>query len=138
MSGFYHQDERDEAAGSGCLALAAIVTIGVILAVALACMGAASADPMDGSTAGANAVTEEELLCSLRKTGGSGGVAYVKRDGEPPYMDRALYEVPEGVESYIVLDRRNNVEYLLVRSDGSIAITPRLGTDGNVIVMPQE
>ena len=137
MSGFYHQDERDRAAGNGCLTLALMVAIGIILTVVLACVDAANADPMDGSMAGANAVTEEELLQSPCKAG-SGGVAYAKRDGEPPYMNRALYEVPEGVESYVVLDRGNNVEYLLVRSNGSIAITPRLGTDGNIIVMPQE
>lgn len=129
MSGFYHQDERDRAAGIGMVALASIVAIIVVLCV-VACRSV-RADPMDGSTAGRNAVTAEQIVAQ-------GGVAYVKRDGDPPYMDRALYEVPDGVESYIVLDRWNNVEYILVRSEGSIAITPMLGTDGNVIVMPQE
>lgn len=35
MCGFYHQDERDEAAGKGCLVLA-------LVAVAVACLMVAS------------------------------------------------------------------------------------------------
>jgi hypothetical protein len=129
MSGFYHQDERDRAVGIGMVALASIAAIIVVLCV-VACRSV-RADPMDGSTAGRNAVTAEQIVAQ-------GGVAYVKRDGDPPYMDRALYEVPDGVESYVVLDRWNNTEYILVKCGDSVALTPRLDNDGKVIVMPQE
>ncbi len=129
MSGLYHQDERDSAAGVGAFVLAVILAV-IVGLCAVACHSA-YADPQDGTNAGANAVTVERIEAQ-------GGVAYVKRDGEPPYMDRALYEVPKGVESYVVLDRWNNTEYILVRCGDSVAITPRLDNDGNVIVMPQE
>ena len=65
-------------------------------------------------------------------------MACVKREGEPPYIDRALYEVPEGIESYVVLDRWNNVEYVLVVKGDSVAITPRLDEDGGIVVIPRE
>ena len=34
MCGFYHQDERDEAAGRGCLALALVAVAAAILTAA--------------------------------------------------------------------------------------------------------
>ena len=62
MSGFYHQDERDEAAGKGCVVLVLALIATIVLSVVLYnLVEGYVADPMDGSSAGANAVTMEEL-----------------------------------------------------------------------------
>ncbi|MBQ9317735.1 MAG: hypothetical protein IJ203_13050 [Atopobiaceae bacterium] len=61
MSGFYHQDERDGAA-AGCAVLVLAVIAAVVLSVVLcSLLEGYEADPKDGSSAGANAVTLEEL-----------------------------------------------------------------------------
>lgn len=73
MCGFYHQDERDAAVNTGCLAVLAMAAIGVILAIVLACIGITDSKPMDGSNAGANAVTPETL-------------AIEPTNGKPPNM----------------------------------------------------
>ena len=68
--GYYHQDERDEAVGIGCAVF--VVTFALVLAVFLINLVASIVCPapnyqanttevMDGSSAGANAVTLEEL-----------------------------------------------------------------------------
>ena len=65
MDGFYHQDERDEAAEvGGCLLLAvvALLLLGIAGIVCLTVFSFTDSKPMDGSTAGANAVTFEELI----------------------------------------------------------------------------
>ena len=60
-SGYYHQDQRDLAATVGCLSLV-VAALAVIALVIVACLApAAEEKPMDGSTAGSNAVTIEEL-----------------------------------------------------------------------------
>lgn len=61
MDGFYHQDERDMAAGVGCVIfLIGAVFITVALGVAIY-LSSCQPEKQDGSTAGANAVTREEL-----------------------------------------------------------------------------
>ena len=84
MSGFYHQDERDRALNVGALVLIAIIVAACLCAAA--CYSA-RADTMDGSSAGKNAVTAEQLQAA-------GSVAHVKREGEPPHIDRALTRCP--------------------------------------------
>ena len=62
MSGFYHQDERDEAAGKGCFVLVLALVATIVLSVVLcSLLEGYEADTKDGSSAGANAVTLEEL-----------------------------------------------------------------------------
>lgn len=65
MSGYYHQDERDEAVGQGCLLLLiffiGLITFSVWLIVVANMQKPKEEYPMDGSTAGANAVTMEEV-----------------------------------------------------------------------------
>jgi len=61
MDGFYHQDERDMAAGVGCVVLIiGVMFITVVLGVAIY-LSSRQPEKQDGSTAGANAVTREEL-----------------------------------------------------------------------------
>lgn len=65
MDGFYHQDERDKAAEvGGCLLLAviALLRLGIAIIVCLTVFSVEDSQPMDGSTAGANAVTLDELI----------------------------------------------------------------------------
>lgn len=65
MSGYYHQDERDEAVGQGCLLLliflVGLITFSVWLIVVTNMQKPKEESIMDGSTAGANAVTMEEV-----------------------------------------------------------------------------
>lgn len=61
MSGFYHQEDRDMATGIGCM----ILLFGFILVVAILVVALylSTREPVvhDGSNAGANAATIEEL-----------------------------------------------------------------------------
>lgn len=59
----YHQDERDNIVGIGCLLMIAILFIGIITFTIfkLSVQPSNSQPQMDGSTAGANAVTLEEI-----------------------------------------------------------------------------
>ena len=72
MNGYYHQDDRDEAMGQGCLFLLVLFLCVIMLsawlfagwAVAVASNQQpqqSSSSVMDGSDAGANAVTKEQL-----------------------------------------------------------------------------
>lgn len=62
MSGFYHQDERDEAADKGCVVLVLALVATIVLSIVLyVLVEGYAADPMDGSRAGANAVTMEDI-----------------------------------------------------------------------------
>lgn len=69
MTGYYHQDDRDEAVGQGCLFLL-VLFLCVIMLSAWLLAGAiasnlqpqqSSSSIMNGSDAGANAVTKEQL-----------------------------------------------------------------------------
>ena len=61
MSGFYHQDERDGAA-TGCVVLVLALIAALVLSLVLnSLVEGYVADPMDGSSAGANAVTLEDF-----------------------------------------------------------------------------
>lgn len=59
----YHQDERDNIVGVGCLLLIAIMLIGIITFTIfkLSLPSTSQQSQMNGSTAGANAVTLEEI-----------------------------------------------------------------------------
>lgn len=68
MSGYYHQDDRDEAVGQGCLFfLVLFICISMLATWLLAASACSKSQPqqssvlMDGSDAGANAVTKEQL-----------------------------------------------------------------------------
>lgn len=135
MGGFYHQNERDDAA-IGCVVLIASFVAAAVLSMVLHNLVEASEpDPMDGTNAGANAVTLEEFERKVREAGASGVRVY--RNGEEPLMPDALYSVPDDTRSWVVLDKLTNVEYLLVERGNGIALTPRLDDKGSVIVMPR-
>ena len=69
MNGYYHQNDRDEAVGQGCLFLLVLFICVIMLSAWLVlCNGVFNQQPqqssssaMDGSDAGANAVTKEQL-----------------------------------------------------------------------------
>lgn len=60
MDGFYHQDERDYAAGCGTVILCVAVIL-VIMSLVVVAYLSSTQPKLDGSNAGANAVTKEEL-----------------------------------------------------------------------------
>lgn len=137
--GYYHQDERDAAATYGCLALLAIALLLVAAILASACSGPAEPDepPMDGSTAGANAVTLEDL----EREYGPG--AYPANGEGAALTSGTTYGRGAGMVDMVTYDRATNVmvrHYGQVQEDGTIrwyAAETVLGEDGLPRVMPR-
>ena len=160
----YHQDGRDHATTLGCVAIVAIAV--VLAALVVAAVAGAVVDTVekenpqreaDGSKAGANAVTYEELICEEWETGAwsvtttdlankpdPGGGAYPSNGKSTPLVSDTVYGKGAGMVDIITYDARTNVEirhYGQLMPDGSVrwyAAETVLDEEGKPVVMPRD
>ncbi|MBP3883629.1 MAG: hypothetical protein J6D54_01650 [Olsenella sp.] len=163
----HHQDGRDAAAGRGLLAITLVlVAIGLLVSLSVGCArakdakaGVADREPMDGSTAGANAVTLEDLgLDGARDEYLAGawsvtaedlareyemGQAYPLNGKDTPLTNDTTYAKGGGMVDMITYDLKTNVEirhYGQLEPDGTVrwyAAETVLDEEGKPVVMPR-
>ena len=137
--GYYHQDERDTAATYGCLGLIAVAILFVAALLVSACSGPVEPDEpvMDGSTAGANAVTLDDLEREYAPG------AYPANGEGAALSANTTYGRGVGMVDMVTYDSATNVmirHYGQVQEDGTIrwyAAETVLGEDGLPRVMPR-
>ena len=159
----YHQDGRDRAATLGCagiVAIAIIVALFVVAAAAWAVVDAVEAEALrsewDGSNAGANAVTLEDLAKDEWESGAwsvtttdldnkpEPGETYPSNGKNTPLDSDTTYGKGAGMVDIITYDSKTNVEvrhYGQHMPDGSVrwyAAETVLDEDGKPVVMPRE
>lgn len=141
MGGFYHQDQRDEAAGVGLvtLFLAAALVVAMLAACACSSEQGADAGALDGSTAGANAVTLDDLAREYEM-----GQAYPSNGKDTPLTSDTIYGKGAGMVDLITWDTRTNVmvrHYGQVQEDGTVrwyAAETVLDEDGKPMATPRD
>lgn len=159
----YHQDGRDRAATLGCagiVAIAIIVALFVVAAAAWAVVNAVEAEALrserDGSNAGANAVTLEDLARDEWESGAwsvtttdladkpEPGETYPSNGKDTPLDSDTTYGKGAGMVDIVTYDVKTNVEvrhYGQMMPDGSVrwyAAETVLDEDGKPVVMPRE
>lgn len=165
----YHQDGRDRVANVGCGTIICIVLM-VALFVAIATFQAyakeneagtpAKENPMDGTSAGANAVTLDSLMGQAFKDEWEAGAysvtlndlerkvepgqAYPANGKNTPLHSDSTYGKGAGMVDVITYDRSTNAmirHFGQVQEDGSIrwyAAQYVLDEDGKPIIVPHE
>lgn len=168
----YHQDGRDRAASLGAMGIVAIVILAILIIGAVVARNVvdsveaealaeeARGERKDGSTAGANAVTREEIegLAATQRdeyTVGEWSVtiedlereyelgqAYPQNGKNAALDANTTYNRGAGMVDIVTYDRATNVEirhYGQMQADGTVrwyAAETVFGADGKPVVMP--
>lgn len=127
----------------GILAILGVITAGVLIVSTMRTAGAISAQneasetpeivKLDGSTAGANAVTVDELV-------NDGDIVWPEHevmDGVEiwPATDEPIPILPIGWHSFDISDK-NNRTYTVITNGRGIAVIPKLDENGEQVVIP--
>ena len=165
----YHQNGRDRASAIGCGAIVVVVAVAAAFAAAVLlwvnvdtyeAKATTQANPMDGSTAGANAVTMEDLAIMEHRdeweTGAwsvtvedlereyETGKAYPANGKNTPLDSDTTYGKGAGMVDLITYDRASNIlirHYGQLEPDGRVrwyAAETVLDENGDPVVMPRE